>query len=65
MFPSLVESSIVLSSLLNFISKIIFRKNLSPLLSKKKNPSSSQSNEGVDVPISSVNIDTVRLMVMK
>ena len=41
--PSLVESSIVLSSLFHIVMEIISRKNLSPLLNKTKNPSNSQS----------------------
>lgn len=58
--PSLVESSIVLSSLFAMIIEVIFRKNISPLLSKSKNPSNSQSIEGADASISDIHTDNVK-----
>lgn len=57
--PSLVESSIVLSSLFDIDMEIISRKNLSPLLNKAKNPSNSQSIECVDPSASGINVDAV------
>ena len=57
--PSLVESSIVLSSLFHIVMEIISRKNLSPLLNKTKNPSNSQSVEWVDPSASGISANAV------